>query len=79
MAARFVHKSPTLAVKLATGAFAANFVRAALVNAPPLRGLYARWAHDHPATSRLGKFAREALVDAAYVDALRSGLSRRDA
>ena len=78
MAARFVRKSPTLAVKLATGAYAANFLRAAVVNAAPLRSLYTRWARERPPTSRLGRFAREALVDAAYIDSLRSAIRRRD-
>lgn len=78
MAARFVRKSPTIAVKLATGAYAANFMRAAVVNAAPLRSLYARWASEWPPGSRLGKFAREALVDAAYIDSLRSAMRRRD-
>lgn len=78
MAARFVRKSPTIAVKLATGAYAANFMRAALVNAAPLRSLYARWANEQPPASRLAKFAREALVDAAYIDSLRSAMRRRD-
>jgi hypothetical protein len=78
MAARFVRKSPTLAVRLATGAYAANFLRAAVVNAAPLRSLYARWARERPPASRLGRFAREALVDAAYIDSLRSAMRRRD-
>jgi hypothetical protein len=78
MAARFVRKSPTFAVKLATGAYTANFVRAAVVNAAPLRSLYARWARERPPASRLGRFAREALVDAAYIDSLRSAMRRRD-
>jgi GT2 family glycosyltransferase len=79
MAARFVRKSPTLPVKLATGAYAANFARAAIVGAPPLRRWYERAVEKSGARSVLGGFAAEALVDAAYVDALRSGLRRRDA
>ncbi|HEY5093640.1 MAG TPA: glycosyltransferase [Candidatus Eremiobacteraceae bacterium] len=78
MAARFVRKSPTIAVKLATGAYTANFMRAAVVNAAPFRSLYARWASERPPASRLGRFAREALVDAAYIDSLRSAMRRRD-
>ena len=75
MAARFVRKSPTLAVRLATGAHAGNFARAALVLAGPLRRLYARIASDPGSEgTALGVFAREALVDAAYLDALRSSL-----
>jgi glycosyltransferase involved in cell wall biosynthesis len=79
MAARFVRKSPTLPVKLATGAYAVNFARAAIVGAPPLRRWYERAGEKSGARSVLGGFAAEALVDAAYVDALRTGLRRRDA
>lgn len=78
MAARFVKKYPTANVRLATGAYAANFVRAAIVNARPLRSVYARIAAGASADSARGRFAREALVDAAYLDALREGLRRRD-
>jgi glycosyltransferase involved in cell wall biosynthesis len=74
MAARFIRKSPTFAVKLATGAYAANYVRAAIVHAPPLRSLYASWVRERPPASRRARFAREALVDAAYLDALRTAL-----
>jgi glycosyltransferase involved in cell wall biosynthesis len=78
MAARFVKKSPTVAVRLATGAYMANFARAALVNAPPLRSLYASIARRAGTETATVRFAREALVDAAYVDALRANLRRRD-
>jgi glycosyltransferase involved in cell wall biosynthesis len=79
MAARFVRKSPTWPVKLATGAYAANFVRAAIAGAPPLRRLYARLATgDGAAASGLGRAAADALADAAYIDALRKALRRAD-
>ena len=77
MAARFVRKSPSLAVRLATGAYALNFARASIVSAEPMRRWYRRLAArggDHP--SGLSRLAADALVDAAYVDALRSGLRR---
>jgi len=74
MAARFVRKSPTFAVKLATGAYAANFLRAAVVHARPMRSLYTRWARERPPASKLGRFARESLVDAAYIDSLRTAM-----
>lgn len=79
MAARFVRKSPTWPVRLATGAYAANFARAAIAGAAPLRRAYARFAGtgDAPA-SALQAFARDALADAAYVDALRAALRRAD-
>lgn len=77
MAARFVRKSPTLAVRLATGAYALNFARAAILEAPPLRRWYARVvAGAADPASRVASFASESLVDAAYVDALRAALRR---
>jgi glycosyltransferase involved in cell wall biosynthesis len=79
MAARFVRKSPTWPVKLATGAYAANFMRAAIVGAPPLRRLYARLADgDDAASSGLARAAADALADAVYIDALRMALRRAD-
>jgi len=77
MAARFVRKSPTVPVRLATGAYALNFLRASLLEAPPLRKLYARVAGaSDGARSPIGRLAADALVDAAYVDALRTALRR---
>jgi hypothetical protein len=79
MAARFVRKSPTWPVKLATGAYAANFMRAAIVNAPPLRRVYERFADGGSAAgSPLARAAADALADAAYIDALRAALRRGD-
>jgi hypothetical protein len=78
MAARFIRKSPTLAVKLATGAYAANYLRAAIAHAAPLRALYSRWARERPPDSSLARFGRDALIDAAYLDALRSAMRRED-
>lgn len=79
MAARFLRKSPSLKVKLATGAYALNFARASIVGAKPLRRWYARLT-EGPADedSPLRRLAADALVDAAYVDALRAGMLRRD-
>jgi hypothetical protein len=75
MAARFVRKSPTWPVKLATGAYAANFARAAIANAPPLRRAYERMAGPDDGERRgMRAFAADALVDAAYIDALRAAL-----
>ena len=77
MAARFVRKSPTWPVKLATGAYSANFLRASIVGAPPLRRLYERLADGNGATaSPLGRVAADALADAVYIDALRTALRR---
>jgi hypothetical protein len=79
MAARFVRKSPTMSVRLATGAYGANYVRSAVMGAPPLRRWYERAAGGSRAKpSAFAAFAAEALVDAAYVDALRAALRRGD-
>jgi hypothetical protein len=64
-------------VKLATGAYGINFARAALVNAAPLRRLYERVAQTARPGSALAVLASEALVDAAYIDALKSALRSR--
>jgi GT2 family glycosyltransferase len=77
MAARFVRKNPSWRVRLATGAYAANFVRASIVNARPLRRMYERLSEGSPTLLR--RLAREALIDAHYVDALRTALRRPDA
>lgn len=78
MAARFVQKSPSGAVRLATGAYAANFVRAAIVGAPPFVRWYDRLARaQREKPSLLGAMATDALVDATYIDALRAGLKKR--
>ncbi|MDQ6767732.1 MAG: glycosyltransferase [Candidatus Eremiobacteraeota bacterium] len=78
MAARFVRKAPSWPVRLATGAYGANFARAAIVNAKPLRALYERLARKAGSGSLAGAFACEALVDAAYVDALKAALQRAE-
>lgn len=78
MAARFVRKAPSWAVRLATGAYSANFARAAIVNAKPLRSLYERLARSARPGSFVHAFASEALVDATYLDALRSALRRAE-
>ncbi len=74
MAARFVRKNPSLPVRLATGAHAFNFVRAAFVRASGLPALFERMARHDPSDSLSARLANEALVDVAYVDALRDGL-----
>jgi glycosyltransferase involved in cell wall biosynthesis len=79
MAARFVRKSPTLAVRLATGAYSANFVRASLVGMLPLRSLYQRMAKSGGGMPALAALAGDALVDAEYVGAMRAALRQADA
>ena len=79
MAARFVRKSPTWAVKLATGAYGANFARSALLGAKPLRDLYTRIANsDRLEGTPLVAWARDSIVDAEYIDALRAALRHAD-
>ncbi len=74
MAARFVRKAPTLPVRLATGAYTVNYVRSAIVNAPPLRRLYERLATQAKPGSIISLLASDALVDATYIDALQAAL-----
>ncbi len=74
MAARFVRKTPSWPVKLATGAYAANFARAAIFTAAPMRRLCERLANGARPGSMLAAWATETLVDAAYIDALKSAL-----
>ena len=77
MAARFVRKSPTWPVRLATGAYAANFARAAFLGSAPMRALYRRLAGSGSAPQGpIQVWARESLADAAYIDALRVALAR---
>ena len=77
MAARFVRKQPAWPVRLATGAYAANFARSAVVNATPLRAVYERVANDpRLRDSPLAAWARERVVDAEYVESLRRALER---
>ncbi len=76
MAARFVRKAPSWPVRLATGAYLVNFARASIVNARPLRAFYERLAHEARPGSLASTFASEALVDAAYLDALKAALRR---
>jgi GT2 family glycosyltransferase len=78
MAARFVRKAPTWPVRLATGAYGANFARAAIVNAPPLRAWYERLARTARPGSLTWLLASDAVVDAAYLDALKSALRHAD-
>lgn len=78
MAARFVRKSPTWPVRLATGAYAANFARAAIVGLPPLRRVYKRLAERSADFSAVRAVAADALADATYIDALRAALRRAD-
>jgi glycosyltransferase involved in cell wall biosynthesis len=79
MAARFVRKNPSWPVRLATGAYALNFARAALLRVAPVRALCERVARERSGDSIAATLAAEALVDGTYVDALRAGLRRSHA
>ncbi|MDQ6781073.1 MAG: glycosyltransferase [Candidatus Eremiobacteraeota bacterium] len=74
MAARFVRKAPTWPVRLATGAYGLNFLRASLVGARPLRLACEKLMRSPRSSAALRRLARETLLDAAYIDALRAGL-----
>ncbi len=79
MAARLVRKLPSWRVKFATGAYAANFARAAFFKMMPLgpvREMLAR--QSHPERSAPRRFVENFLIDAAYTDSLRSALRQRD-
>jgi GT2 family glycosyltransferase len=76
MAARFVRKNPSLPVRLATGAYALNFARAALLRASPVRALCERLVRSSPSDSVASALATEALVDGSYIEALRAALRR---
>jgi glycosyltransferase involved in cell wall biosynthesis len=74
MAARFVRKSPTWPVRLATGAHPFNFARVSLIGSRPLRRLWESLANRGDRGSLLRALAEEALVDVTYMDALKLGL-----
>lgn len=74
MAARFVHKSPSTPVRLATGAYSANYLRSALLTLPPLRRWLERTARSSSNESPFARFATETLLDAEYLAALRAAL-----
>jgi glycosyltransferase involved in cell wall biosynthesis len=73
MAAHFVRKSPTWPVKLATGAYALNFARAALLSITPLHRLAEHLAKNGRG-SVVSALASDVLIDATYIHALRRGL-----
>jgi glycosyltransferase involved in cell wall biosynthesis len=76
MAARFVRKMPTNRVKLATGAYAANLVRARLLAPALLQPLFAGLATSERAPAALASIARGLLLDSVYTEELDRQLSR---
>jgi glycosyltransferase involved in cell wall biosynthesis len=78
MAARFVRKTPTTRVKLATGAYRFNLVRARLFAPPFAQPLFAGLATSSRLPSALAQLARHALLDSVYTAELERRLRRGD-
>jgi GT2 family glycosyltransferase len=78
MAARFVRKMPTARVKLATGAYAFNLLRARVLAPAFAQPLWAGLATSERVPPALAQLARTALLDSVYTDELRRQLRRRD-
>ncbi|HTD33571.1 MAG TPA: glycosyltransferase [Candidatus Elarobacter sp.] len=76
MAARFVGKMPTARVRLATGAYAPNLVRARVLNPGFLQPFYAGLASSPRVPPLLAQFARGALLDSVYTEELDRQLRR---
>jgi glycosyltransferase involved in cell wall biosynthesis len=76
MAARFVGKMPTARVKLATGAYAPNLVRARVLNPGFLQPFYAGLASSPRVPPLLAQLARGALLDSVYTEELDRQLRR---
>jgi glycosyltransferase involved in cell wall biosynthesis len=76
MAARFVGKMPTARVRLATGAYAPNLVRARVLNPGFLQPFYAGLASSRRVPPLLAQLARGALLDSVYTEELDRQLRR---
>jgi glycosyltransferase involved in cell wall biosynthesis len=76
MAARLVRKAPTSRAKLATGAYAANLLRAKALAPRSAQALFAGIATSPRAPRVLARFARGRLLDSVYVDELERALGR---
>ncbi|MBV9102838.1 MAG: glycosyltransferase [Candidatus Eremiobacteraeota bacterium] len=74
MGARLIGKDASLRTRLATGAHAANFFRAALFVPPWLLPWYERMARAPVVPGPLRAFARAQALDGTYVHALQGGL-----
>jgi len=73
MALLFTKKQPSMRVRLATGNYRANLLRAALLNPRPLRPCFAALADAPRLPFALRAFARSQYLDGVYVDELRKG------
>ncbi|MDB5073349.1 MAG: glycosyltransferase [Candidatus Eremiobacteraeota bacterium] len=78
MAARFVRKMPTARVKLATGAYALNLLRARVLAPAIAQPLWAGLATSGRVPSALAQLARTALLDSVYTEELDRQLNRRN-
>ena len=70
MAAQFVRKMPTGRVKLATGAYAANLLRARLLAPRALQPMFAGIATSDRVPAPVAAFARGWLLDSVYAEEL---------
>jgi GT2 family glycosyltransferase len=77
MAARFVRKTPTARIKLATGAYALNLARARILAPPLAQPLLAGLATSARVPAPLAQLARTALLDSVYTEELERQLRRR--
>jgi glycosyltransferase involved in cell wall biosynthesis len=75
MAALLLEKNPSLRIKLATGAYAANLWRARLVAPASLAPFYRRLTENARLAAPLRALARSQYLDAVYVAALRRALA----
>jgi len=74
MAAKFVRKDTSLRAKLATGAYAANRVRAKLLAPPSAQAWLAGVATSDRVPPALARVARDLVLDSVYVDELERAL-----
>ncbi len=77
MAARFVRKMPVARIKLATGAYAFNLVRARVLAPPVAQPLLAGLASSTRIPPVLAQLARTALLDSVYTEELERQLRSR--
>jgi glycosyltransferase involved in cell wall biosynthesis len=77
MAARFVRKTPTVRVRLATGAYALNLARARVLVPAIAQPLFAGLATSARIPPVLAQLARGALLDSVYTEELDRQLHRR--
>ncbi len=76
MAARFVRKMPTRRIKLATGAYGFNLMRARVLAPPIAQPLFAGLATSARIPAAIAQLARSALLDSVYTEELDRQLRR---